>query len=127
VDQAPPGFHGIPGRSPDGIGECLFIVAKDELLAHFYATGNRSKLLESLLIPEVLQAPCGIWQDLKRPGQQSAFCYSGKPTARHVYDTSITVPCPPGQVFFVYVRIRATKRPGTLSNHEVAMGYRRLS
>jgi len=101
--KAPPGFHQFEGRCPESGATCYFVVAKDGLLKEFHETGNRRKLLEAYLLPEVLREPVGIWQDLKRPGQEQAYCYAGKPSGRYIKDTTIHVPCPPKQVFVVYV------------------------
>jgi hypothetical protein len=101
--QPPPGFFQFEGQSPDGSGRCWFVIAKGALLKHFQDTGNTQKLLEGCLVPEVLDRPTGAWQDLKRHGQEEAFCYAGKPTGRYIRDSTIQVPCPPGRVFVVYV------------------------
>jgi hypothetical protein len=120
----PRGFHQFQGRAPDGTGPCYFAVAKEGLLKEFRETGNRRKLLEGYLLPEVLDEPTGVWQDLKRPGQEQAYCYAGKPSGRYVKDTTIHVPCPPKQVFVVYVAGKPLK-DGQLKVIKWTLGRRR--
>lgn len=64
--------------------------------------GNSQKYLESLLIPQVVAEPTGIWEGFQREGTDSAVCYAGRPRERKLRDAGITVPCPKGMVFSVY-------------------------
>ena len=44
----------------DGHSKRLFVIAKDELLAHYHVTGNGIKLLEARLVKGILRNPAGI-------------------------------------------------------------------
>jgi hypothetical protein len=103
--RSPPrGFLPIIGMAPDGSGEANFVVAKDDILADFRETRNRSKQLDGFLVPGILANPSAIWLDLKSPGKDDWLVYCGLPSGRHLQDLSIEIPCPPGKVFAVYLR-----------------------
>jgi hypothetical protein len=102
--QPPPGFFQIDGKSPDGMGRDQFVIP---LVGNFqYLDENRlrQKMLEAALIPEVLDKPSGIWEDLISSGKTGWLCYSGRASGRLIRNSSINVPCPPSQVFAIYVR-----------------------
>jgi hypothetical protein len=139
--KTPPGFSQFDGQCPDGNGRCFFVIDRNAILAHFHGTGNKQKLLESALVPLVVDHPAGCWRGLERPDQDHAFCYTGLPDERLIKDGSISVPRPPGKVFAVYISGRRVRdgqyhvvkwswieedasRPGFPVNHATRFGER---
>jgi len=102
----PPGFFQFPGKAPDGSGQEYFVIAKDGIIGHFRDARNRAKQLEGILVPGLLMQPSAIWADLRSAGKRDWMVFTGLPSGKFLQDTTIEVPCPPGQVFAVYIQGR---------------------
>lgn len=95
--------------APDGIGRQRFIIPTGENLRNLDENRHREKLLEAALIPEVLDVPLSVWEDLISGGKKGWLCYSGRPSGNMIRNVSINVPCPPQQVFAIYIRDKPAK------------------
>ena len=103
IPAPPPGFLAFTGKSSDGSRQEQFVIAKDGILGHFRDARNKTKQMEGFLVPEVLRHPSAIWIDLLSAGKRDWMVYAGVPRGKFLQDPTIEIPCPPGQVFAVYI------------------------
>ena len=91
------------GLAPTGESKRLIRIPLGRLAQHFQETGNRSKFQEAWLVPDVCTKPAGIWRNLKRTGQEEAFCYAGEPSGEFAEGKGIRIESPRGKVFMVFL------------------------
>lgn len=91
------------GLAPSGEVRRLMRIRPDGLLEHLAKTGNRSKIEECWLVPDILMSPAGIWKGLNREHQEEAFCYSGVPLGAFADEHGKAVEIAMGKVFLVFL------------------------
>ncbi len=77
---APPQLLEFEGVAPSGGARRLFRILRGQLLDHYFATANVTKIEEAFWIPDICDCPSGIWVNLGRRDHEQHFCYSGIPS-----------------------------------------------
>lgn len=92
------GFHGI---GPNGVVE--YSIAGDPML-HWLRNRYWTIFYDAFLVPDIVESPLKIWQDLSRVGTDDFLCIAGVPTLKfarkHLVDSQIALQ--EGRVFLAF-------------------------
>lgn len=93
----------IEAKSPVGSGTKTALLLREAFLKMIEETNNTALWDDAPGIPDVLMRPSGIWKNLKRGGQEEAFCYCGIPDGSFAVEYGIPFAIPEKQVLTVFL------------------------
>ena len=88
----------VEGRTPSGASETFYV--SGAVLRELEESGRQAQLDALYSAAEVVKEPEQIYQGLKRPACDGAFCYVGRP---QLYLGDSVEPAPVGYVFLVFI------------------------